>query len=333
MKKFSLFLIPWACVVFSCSDENKIEKGSDLYKLAKALTLKVAYLDPDENRVLARTKKFKITSNEILLSLEKTHGKKVWGFKFIKPKEIREIIEQRAESLAMKRLMLSDAKNYTIEVSDAEIDSVYRTQYEQHGSEIKFLSHLRNLGIDPENVRSEIRISLIVKKYLEQLLAVEISVTEEEIQEVYQNSTASVRHILLKTEGKSESEKAKIRKKMAGLLERARNGEDFATLARQYSEGGSKDNGGLLENFARGKMVTPFEEAAFSVPVGEISDIIETVFGYHILKVIDRKAETQPLEEVRAELEAKLKEKKYQKASNKYMIKLKKEAGFELVTS
>ena len=115
--------------------------------------------------------------------------------------------------------------------------------------------------------------------------------TEEEIQERYQqDKAASVRHILLMTQGKSDSAKKEIRKKMEAILAEAKSGKDFAELAKKDTEdSSSKNNGGRYENFGRGRMVKTVEDAASSVPVCEISDTVETRYGYHILKVIDRK--------------------------------------------
>ncbi len=151
---------------------------------------------------------------------------------------------------------------------------------------------------------------LEIEKHIEYLKEyykkINTKVTEKEIQKLYnEDKTASVIHILLMTQGKSDSAKIEIRKKMEVILERAKQGEDFAKLVEEYSEDpGSKNNGGLYKDFGRGDMVKPFEDAAFSVPIGEISDIIETRFGYHILKVIDRKKETQPLEKVQQQIES-----------------------------
>ena len=157
--------------------------------------------------------------------------------------------------------------------------------------------------------------------------------SEEDVKKVYaEDKTASVRHILLLTQEKSEAEKKEIRQKMETILSRAKRGEDFAELAKTYSEDpGSKDNGGLYEDFGRGKMVPPFEEAAFSVPVGEISDIVETTYGYHILKVINRKKETRPLDEVRSEIQEKIMQEKQARDYQKLLTQLKEKVDFEVI--
>jgi peptidyl-prolyl cis-trans isomerase D len=120
------------------------------------------------------------------------------------------------------------------------------------------------------------------------------------------------RHILIKTsEEDSEDVLAEKRKMAEQVLELAKSGEDFAELAKQYSEGPSGPRGGDLGAFSRGRMVKPFEDAAFSLKEGEISDIVETQFGFHIIKLEKiEPAYTRPLEEVKGEIKAQLQAQK-----------------------
>jgi peptidyl-prolyl cis-trans isomerase D len=112
-------------------------------------------------------------------------------------------------------------------------------------------------------------------------------------------------HILLKTEGKNEEE---VRKQAEAVLKQAKApNADFAALAKQYSEDTSKDQGGDLGLFGRGRMVPEFETAAFAMQPGQISDLIKSQFGFHIIKVTERQtAKTTPLSEVRAQLQQQL---------------------------
>lgn len=117
------------------------------------------------------------------------------------------------------------------------------------------------------------------------------------------------RHILFSLpENSSAQDKAKLRETATGVLARARAGEDFATLAKTYSKDpGTAPNGGDLGVFPRGRMVKPFEEAAFNLSAGAISDLVETPFGLHIIKVEEVNAERErPLDEVRAEIHQEL---------------------------
>jgi parvulin-like peptidyl-prolyl isomerase len=100
-----------------------------------------------------------------------------------------------------------------------------------------------------------------------------------------------------------ELDPKEARKKAEDVLKRARSGEDFAKLAKDFSIDGSKDQGGDLGWFARGAMVKPFEDAAFALKPGDISDVVESDYGFHIIKVDERRTETKdgkPVEEVKA---------------------------------
>ena len=107
-------------------------------------------------------------------------------------------------------------------------------------------------------------------------------------------------------------------------------GEEFAVLAKEFSEGPSSANGGDLGNFRRGQMVKPFEEAVFTLRPGEVSDIVETEFGYHLIKVIDKKPETTiAYEDIKDRLEQHLKQEKVQREVSLYVEKLKEKAKVE----
>jgi parvulin-like peptidyl-prolyl isomerase len=119
---------------------------------------------------------------------------------------------------------------------------------------------------------------------------------------------------------------------MEGILKRARAGEDFAKLAKDYSEDpGSKDKGGEY-TFPRGQMVAEFEAAAFSLGTNQVSDIITTRFGYHIIK-LSEKIPARKVEFAKAESDIKegLTQQAVQKQFPDYIAKLKKEAGVEIL--
>jgi peptidyl-prolyl cis-trans isomerase D len=133
-------------------------------------------------------------------------------------------------------------------------------------------------------------------------------------------------HILLKTEGKDDAE---VKAKAESILKQAKGGADFAELAKKYSEDeGSAAQGGDLDYFGRGKMVKEFEDVAFSLPPGSISDLVKTQFGYHIIKVVDkREASTRPLDEVRAQITDQLAYERAQQQGSALAETLRKEIG------
>jgi peptidyl-prolyl cis-trans isomerase D len=108
-------------------------------------------------------------------------------------------------------------------------------------------------------------------------------------------------HILLKTDGKDD---AAVKAKAEEVLKQAKGGADFAELAKKYSEDtDSAKNGGDLDYFGKGRMVPEFDQAAFAMEPGQISDLVKTQYGYHIIKVVDKKAATtRPLAEVRQQI-------------------------------
>lgn len=145
----------------------------------------------------------------------------------------------------------------------------------------------------------------------------QVSVTEKEIldyyelnQDQYKNpEQVKARHILLKVPKDASSlEDEKIKEKASAFLKRIKEGEDFISLAKEYSQDTSASNGGDLGFFTRGQMVKPFEQVAFALKPGEVSEPVRTKFGWHLIRVDDKKnATVKPLSDVRDKIEAKIK--------------------------
>ena len=144
-------------------------------------------------------------------------------------------------------------------------------------------------------------------------LRAKVVVPPSEIERTYNNNLEQystpeqvrASHILLKTEGKDD---AAVKAKAEDILKQARAGADFAELAKKYSEDeASQKNGGDLDYFGRGRMVAEFDQAAFALEPGKISDLVKTQYGYHIIKVVDKKAATtRPLADVRQQIQDQL---------------------------
>src|SRR5262245_22287248 len=139
-------------------------------------------------------------------------------------------------------------------------------------------------------------------------LRADIKITDDELRQYYEQhkdeytlpERVKAQHILFKTQGKTPEEIEKIKEKARGVLERAKKGEDFGSLAKQYSEDTTASAGGDLGDFGRGQMVPEFEKAAFSLGVGAISDLVQTQFGIHIIKVNGKQERRErPFEELK----------------------------------
>jgi peptidyl-prolyl cis-trans isomerase D len=139
-------------------------------------------------------------------------------------------------------------------------------------------------------------------------LRAESKATDDELRQYYEQhkdeytlpERVKAQHILFKTQGKTPEEIEKIKEKARGVLERAKKGEDFSSLAKQYSDDSTAAAGGDLGDFGRGQMVPEFEKTAFSLGVGAISDLVQTQFGIHIIKVNSKQERRErPFEEMK----------------------------------
>ena len=136
----------------------------------------------------------------------------------------------------------------------------------------------------------------------------QVTVSDDELKQYYEQHQAeyqlpdrvTAQHILFKTQDKKPEEIAAIRQKAREVLDRAKKGEDFGTLAKQFSQDTTAANGGELGSFTRGQMAPEFEQAAFSLAPGVISDLVQTQFGIHIIKIKEKQeARTRPFDEMK----------------------------------
>ncbi len=128
----------------------------------------------------------------------------------------------------------------------------------------------------------------------------------------------------------TDLEKGQKRIEIAKIHQKLKDGQDFAALAREHSQGPSAENGGDLGYFGRGQMVKPFEDAAFALKPGEVSDIVETRFGYHLIKVFDKQPEgIMAYAEVKERLTEHLKAQRIDQEARNYIDTLKKDAKIE----
>ncbi len=240
----------------------------------------------------------------------------------------------------------------SIYVSDREAKKEYKRKYERVKLDyILFdLRSSEDIEVSSEEVKTyfennkqnyktgeQRRASLVVFKAKD--FTDEVKVTEKEIKQYYDKNRKTkytkkekrrVRHILLKTsEKKSESD---TKKKAEDILKKAKETDNFAALAKEYSEGPSASRGGDLGYFSKGKMVKSFEEVVFNMKPGEIRGPIKTRFGFHIVKLEDvKEGGLIPLKRVKGKIRKKLKLQKARKVTldkaKKFKTKLKKESG------
>ncbi|NOY69002.1 MAG: hypothetical protein GXP53_05845 [Deltaproteobacteria bacterium] len=199
---------------------------------------------------------------------------------------------------------------------------------------------MKILGYSENSLRDQIRENLAIQELIDKDIMSKISITPE-IEKAYYEShkdkftkpeQVHARHILIKLSSDAgDAKKAEAKKKIDEIVKKLKKGADFAELAKTYSEGPSAKNGGDLGFFSHGQMVEPFEKAAFALKPGEISDIVTTRFGYHIIKLEEKKpAVVTSFEEAKPALEEQIKRDEAKKAIDPYIENLKKNATIKI---
>ncbi len=243
------------------------------------------------------------------------------------------------ENLINRELLYQESRKKGIEVSKKEVEAKMEEVKKRFPSQEQYNSALKRAGMTEEIVRYQLAMALAIEKYVEQEFGKKAKVTEEDARKFYdshpdefsQPEQVRASHILIKVAPDADKvKKEKALKKIKEVQQKAKKGEDFSELAKKYSEGPSAARGGDLGFFPRGKMVKAFEEAAFSLEKGEISDIVETPFGYHVIKVTDKKKQGKiSFEKIKDRLIEYLKDQKVRQEVVAHLTQLKKQAKIE----
>jgi peptidyl-prolyl cis-trans isomerase C len=243
------------------------------------------------------------------------------------------------EGLIEREVLYQESQKAGIKVKDQTIDEQLAAVKKRFPSEAEYKTALGKMNLTEDEVKMQISRGLATRKLIEQQVTNKIVITDVETQAYYEGNPQMFKqpgqvkasHILIKVEaGADDTQKAEARKKIETVQQKIKAGGDFTELAKEYSEGPSNTRGGDLGFFRRGQMVKPFEDAAFTMKANDVSDIIETRFGYHIIKVYGIKPEqTQPYADVKDQLNQRIKQEKIEKKANLYISQLKKDAKIE----
>ncbi len=206
--------------------------------------------------------------------------------------------KQAIESIINRHLLCEEVDRKNIAVDAERVVQEIKQIADRFPSQAAFEQQLSNHGISVNQMEKDLgqqfRVDTLIKGYVKDK---DIHVTDDEAADFYESNPNSFQspeeirasHILLKVASEDlQDVKTQKRLELAGILGRIEKGADFAQLAQSHSDCPSKQNGGDLGLFGRGSMVKPFEEAAFKLKPGEVSDIVETEFGYHLIKLLEK---------------------------------------------
>ncbi|MDT8396492.1 MAG: peptidylprolyl isomerase [bacterium] len=246
------------------------------------------------------------------------------------------------EQLIDGELLWQEAERKGFIASDGEVETAYGELASRYPEETEFKTEMEARGFTEESLKSNIRKQISIQNYIKGSIVPEAEVPEEAVRAAYdenpQNFTrpeeVKASHILIKSsEADLQEQKASALAKANEIAVKARKpGTDFAELAKTSSEGPSAPQGGDLGFFTRGRMVKPFEDAAFSMKVGDVSDPVLTQFGYHIIKVTERKeGQSVGYEEVKDQLAGDLTNRMVNEMVGRRISELRESAKIELL--
>ncbi|EGV16669.1 peptidylprolyl isomerase [Thiocapsa marina] len=236
----------------------------------------------------------------------------------------RKLVEETAkENLIRSELLFQLAKDQNIPDLDRQVEEQFALIKSRSPSEEEWNDALAKKGITPDGLHEQLKRGLMINAFVQNEVVSKIEITDAQLKAVYdehpesfsQPESMRASHVLIGVDadaGAEEKENAK--RKADEILEKVKSGADFAELAKSESTCPSAAQGGDLGEFGRGQMVAPFENAAFALKSGDLSEVVETQFGYHIIKATDKKpAAVVPFEEVKVRIEKQLKTQQVQR--------------------
>lgn len=257
-------------------------------------------------------------------------------------------IMKKAEAAAVNQLIASELLYQAgVKMADKDLDKQVETQIAQRKAQFpsaaEYEKALKENNLTEKDLTVLMRKDIVINNLLQKEVASKITVSEADAKKFYDDNkdkfkteeSIKASHILIGVDAKATADdKKKAKEKAEAIRKRLLAGEDFAAVAKKESTCPSASQGGDLGSFTKGQMVPEFEKTAFALKPGEISDVVETKFGYHIIKVQEKKpAGTVSFDETKKNIEGYLKSQKIQKGINEYLEKLRKENKVEILKS
>lgn len=258
----------------------------------------------------------------------------------VPPEKRDEIYRGVLDDLVAYRLLKQEVAARQMTASEAEVEARIGAFKQQMGSEANFRAALKAQQITEAKLREDAKTDILVNKLLEQEVTQKILVKPSDIATFYEKNpdrfqqAESVRaaHILvLVPQGADDKTRAAAKARAEAALKAARAGQDFAQLARRYSNDASAQRGGDLGFIPKGQMVPAFEAAAFALEPGQVSDLVETQFGYHVIKALEKRpARIVPFVEAAAQIEQFLEQQQRQEKSKALVEQLKSKGKVQI---
>jgi peptidyl-prolyl cis-trans isomerase C len=253
--------------------------------------------------------------------------------------QLSEMRKRMLDNLIAYELLYQESKKKGVNIADAAVDEKINELKKQYPDEAEFKKMLSSSDLTEADLKSHMKRGIAIEQLVDKEIVQKIAVSDKEIRTYYdsnlerfkQPEQVKASHILIKLDPEADkSAKAKARKEIETIQKKVKKGEDFEALAKEHSGCPSSEKGGDLGYFGRGNMVKPFEDAAFALEPGQVSDIVETRFGYHLIKVTDKKPPaTVSFDEVKESIGGHLKQQQVRIKVLAYVEELRDKAKVE----
>lgn len=315
--------------------------------LAQAAASNVSKFELFPGKIAARGKGFEIKQSQIDEAFAAYKGSAAAIGQSIPESKRAEIEAQILDRLINVQLLNARATESDKTKGKEAGEKLYEDYLKRAASPEAFKRQVTSLGMTTEEFRNRMIEEATFKETIDREVKSKIVITTDQARKFYDENPdrfdlpdrVRASHILFLTQNPntrqelSDSSKQEKRKMAERILNRIRSGEDFAKLAREFSEDeGSRARGGELPPFTKGRMVPEFESAAFSMATNQVSDIVNSPFGYHIIKLHEKlPARKIPFEEAEKELKESLAMQEAQTRLPEFLKKLREEAGVEIL--
>ncbi len=253
----------------------------------------------------------------------------------------KEVLRQILDNLIDRELLLQQAKSLKMAVPPQQVDTQMQQLVQRFPSKEAFEQALTAQNFTMDALKKDVEGQMLRQQLVKKEVLDKVNISAREVQTFYdqhkdkyvEEEQMRARHILIKVPQEvNPADEAKLKSKADDALKRAKTGEDFSALAKELSDDGSKENGGDLGFFPRGRMVPAFEEAVFALPPGQISDIVRTQFGYHIIKAEEHKTgRALAFDEAKAQVQEDLTREQTYARYQKYVAGLRSKAKVEVL--
>ncbi len=300
---------------------------------AAVLFTSVSVWAQDTPAAVAEVNGVEINSSDVKREMNIMYQQAVQLGQYPDNSEIDEYWNTALNTLIGRELLFQDAVEHDYKADSSQVDDYINALIQNYGSEDALVSVLAQQDMTLERLKNDTERYDVISQYVDNELSPQVSVSEQDAADYYERNkdqivteeTVRASHILIAlAQDASEAETTAALEKISALRERIIAGEDFADIAREYSEGPTSVKGGDLGEFGRGTMVPPFEQAVFALEVGEVSRPVRTQFGYHLIKLTAKsEAGIIPYEDVKMQIMQYLSNVALNKLVNDYVADLR----------